>query len=419
MSAWCSWAQKWECAHSVGMCLGILQECKEIKMRKAIFLAALMYSSAAVFGMQDGNGKRSFSNEFAEPVSKVRLIKVNEESPKSMDSQMIKGNLASALQLLKYAQKDVKDFRCLYENALGMIESINEREEILSRKFGEEVASRQISQDKERASRNVEDYFALLQDAKNREENAKNQVDLLSQIFNRLKISNKGTDKSEGSASSSLGDMSAVANQATTSKSLPQTMESNHNNGSSKTSSDNTNKEINLTNLYEYCQRKGSKVALADLNFEYPIENQLFNCKIIIKNKYINKVFYDASYFSKSKKEAKNKIAAVVLEYLLKNKELNTSNGEDETEKNYIVKLNDFLMEDNHLGLGLSDVIFEYEINKINGRYRCQINIPRLNRIYSIRQDYKTKKQAKEAICAYVYGIFITNQQSVQLAEKA
>jgi len=24
-----------------------------------------------------------------------------------------------------------------------------------------------------------------------------------------------------------------------------------------------------ITNLYEYCQRKNSKVALADLNFEY------------------------------------------------------------------------------------------------------------------------------------------------------
>ena len=53
MSAWCSWAQRWGYAHSMGMCLGVLQECKKIKMRKAIFLAALMYSSAAVFGMQD------------------------------------------------------------------------------------------------------------------------------------------------------------------------------------------------------------------------------------------------------------------------------------------------------------------------------------------------------------------------------
>ena len=52
------------------------------------------------------------------------------------------------------------------------------------------------------------------------------------------------------------------------------------------------------------------------------IENQLFNCKVIIKNKYINKTYYDSSFFSKSKKEAKNKIADIVYKDLLSNSEI-------------------------------------------------------------------------------------------------
>ena len=65
-----------------------------------------------------------------------------------------------------------------------------------------------------------------------------------------------------------------------------------------------------------------NKLFILNTYINKAIENQLFNCKVIIKNKYINKTYYDASFFSKSKKEAKNKIADIVYKDLLSNSEI-------------------------------------------------------------------------------------------------
>ena len=65
-----------------------------------------------------------------------------------------------------------------------------------------------------------------------------------------------------------------------------------------------------------------NKLFILNTYINKAIENQLFNCKIIIKNKYINKTYYDSSFFSKSKKEAKNKIADIVYKDLLGNSDL-------------------------------------------------------------------------------------------------
>ncbi len=153
-----------------------------------------------------------------------------------------------------------------------------------------------------------------------------------------------------------------------------------------------------ISKLYGFCQRNDTKVYLAELNFEYPLENQLFNCRVIIKNPYFNKTYYNENFFCKTKKEAKTKIAEVVLKDLESNKDLI---GEPEKKTfHYQNKLIELL---GSKGVQPQDIIFEYAINNDDGTYNCKINMPRFNKVYDAKQRCRSKKMSKEAVCKYVY----------------
>lgn len=353
-------------------------------MRKAIFLVVLMYSSAAVFGMQDG--KRSFSDESAEPSQKVRIVKVNEELPELLDKQTLEKKIGAARREKQKAKKDIKNFQWLYNDALSRAQSADERTKLITQMFGKDIClARGIPQEKEKAEKDAMDYLMLFKDARIRKKNADMRIDTLTQMFQELEISNQNT----------------TSNKIDNSKVSSQIIENNRGASSSVSFSIDRSKS-NTMNLYNYCKRENSKVALSDIVFDYFTENNLFNCKVVIKNKYIDKCYYDKRFVSKSKKEAKEKIAGVILKDLLSNKKLNKANEEDG--ENYIAKLNEYLLDKN-TDLNLSDLLFEYEINIHDGTYNCKVNIPKLNKSYDRKLKCKSKKEAKEAISEYVYDI--------------
>ncbi|ORX54735.1 hypothetical protein BCR36DRAFT_368370 [Piromyces finnis] len=134
-----------------------------------------------------------------------------------------------------------------------------------------------------------------------------------------------------------------------------------------------------ITHLYEFCQRKNSKVTLSDLTFEYLTENQLYNCKIKISNKCINKEYYDLSFFSKSKKEAKNKIAEVVYKDLITNGELK------------------------YIPFSIFVLFNLLDINSNDGTYNCIVKIEKRSKEYNFHLHCKSKKAAKNEISEHVY----------------
>jgi len=146
--------------------------------------------------------------------------------------------------------------------------------------------------------------------------------------------------------------------------------------------------------LYEYCQNKNTNISISDLIFEYDI-NQfgLFNCKVTL-----NGEVYDKKLSCKSKKAAKNEIAAYVYDEL-KKKDKGNNNKDQDDNRNAIAKLNEYC-QDKNTKINLSDLIFDYEINK-EGYFNCKVTIN--GKLYDKHLSCKSKKAAKNEIAEYVY----------------
>ncbi|OUM57116.1 hypothetical protein PIROE2DRAFT_18001 [Piromyces sp. E2] len=81
-----------------------------------------------------------------------------------------------------------------------------------------------------------------------------------------------------------------------------------------------------ITHLYEFCQRKNSKVTLADLKFDFQV---------------------------------KNKIAEIVYEDLLNYEKSSNINGEKDDSKDYTTMLNEYL-QDKNTNINVTDVEYKY-----------------------------------------------------------
>eukprot|EP00833_Pecoramyces_ruminatium_P007437 jgi/Orpsp1_1/1181469/evm.model.c7180000077298.1 len=160
--------------------------------------------------------------------------------------------------------------------------------------------------------------------------------------------------------------------------------------------------------LYEYCQDKNTSISKSDLNFNYDIDQTsgLYNCKIIL-----NGTVFDKKLSCKTKKIAKNEIAAYVYEKLIKKNNNEVNNKEIEDNKNAISKLNEFC-QDKNTKINLSDLIFEYEI--INyGYYNCKVTIN--GKEYDQHLCCKSKKIAKNEIAKYVYDCLMGNRNNIKI----
>ncbi len=90
--------------------------------------------------------------------------------------------------------------------------------------------------------------------------------------------------------------------------------------GSSYQVSKPKDRSSNANKVYGACQRNGMIFSLADFNYQYPIENQLFGCKITLKNKYTGKEleFSTKKNDLKTKNLAKEEALGEVYENLMK-----------------------------------------------------------------------------------------------------
>jgi len=157
--------------------------------------------------------------------------------------------------------------------------------------------------------------------------------------------------------------------------------------------------------LYEYCQNKNTTISISDLNFEYDINNSgLFNCKVTL-----NGEVFDQKLACKSKKAAKNQIAQYVYEELKRKDNAGGGfNNKDTDNRNAIVKLNEYC-QDKNTKINLSDLIFDYEINK-DGNFNCKVTIN--GKVYDKKLNCKSKKAAKNEIAEYVYECLVGGNKS-------
>ena len=339
---------------------------------KALCSAVVLCFVANVFAMDSDSQKdptlnsekfgqsTSADQSNLENLSKEELLKVTAnlqqqitEEPNSSSFEKLEDPkpiyneaLESARQELKSAQQDVKNFQELYDKALGELKNVDSRAQRITKRYGEaECLKRGIPQDKAKAEQDVKNYLELLWDARDRKNKAHSRINKLTK---------------------ELG----ISNQA------------KHNDIQSWTD----NGKSPLEALYEFCQR----YSLGDLESEYVIRKEKYNCILRIGGRKFNK-----NTFHKSRKEAENAIAKYALN-VLKQKGFATDN------KNPVVKLNEYL-QDKSTKYNLSDVDYIDDTNNSDGTFNCIIEVR--GKEYNLNLHCKSKKEAKNAIAEYVYNV--------------
>lgn len=261
-------------------------------MKQVVFLAALMYSSAAVFGIP--GEKRGLSDQSNDSSSKVRFVEVDvlksqELSNKQLDRQTLEGMLGRASWDLHQAKKDVENYGWLYKDALQRIESADKRAKIFAQMFGENRSlKRGVFQDKRKAVKDSEAFLALYEDAEARKKSADGRVDMFTQLLTELEIS-KDSDQKSGEISVNNAPIEVI----------------------SKSSGQKSEKSP-VSKLYEYVRRTPG-LNPSDLMFECEVSPEgKYNCIIHMNGEEYK--LGDVEY--SSSKEAKNAVAEHVYNIL-------------------------------------------------------------------------------------------------------
>lgn len=129
-------------------------------MKQVVFLAALMYSSATVFGMQ--GDKRVFSDQNVASSAEMNMVQVRDDWPDSLSRQLLEKQLLELEQNKEKAEKDGMIYFTLYEK-----------------------------QNKKKAEKDAMIYLALYEDAQRRKQDADNSIKTLTPLLEEYVIKGK------------------------------------------------------------------------------------------------------------------------------------------------------------------------------------------------------------------------------------